>query len=43
MNNWMNGWLDTLLNKLEAPTESVAAADQRWHTCLLLNLPITET
>jgi len=42
----MNGRLDTLLKKLkkiEALTESVAAADGRWRVCLLQNLPITET
>jgi len=46
MKNWMKGSLDTLLKKLkkmEAPTESVAAADRKWRVCLLQNLPITET
>jgi len=30
MKNWTKAGLDTLLKKLEVPTESVAAADQRW-------------
>jgi len=28
---------------MEAPTESITAADRRWRVCLLQNLPVTET